>query len=302
MPKVFTSPNGTHYEVTGPLNYEGDTCDFFSCVYEPKEDPKPGIKSVWDRLREENVGTRSGILKITRETWDRDLTENEGKMLSELYPSAQAEEKFFRYLPHLLDSFEVRDGAETRWANVFPQYQALTSLGAIHRFYPSGIDYRDLAWMIRRTLECLFFVHTRGVVHGAVLPNHILVDGIGHGARLISWSYSTPRGGQVQAFSSEAIAFYAPEILQKLEVTPATDLYMLGKVMISLLGGNVREEVFPDSVPPELQGLIKRILIKAPARRIQSASEFYDELDAILVKLVGKRSYRAFSVEGPVDP
>ena len=42
--------------------------------------------------------------------------------------------------------------------------------------YPDGVDPRDVAWMWRRLLVALGLAHRAGVVHGAVLPEHVLIS------------------------------------------------------------------------------------------------------------------------------
>ena len=55
-----------------------------------------------------------------------------------------------------------------------------------------GVDPRDAAWMWRRLLVALGFAHRAGVLHGAVLPEHVLIHPGEHGLVLVDWCYSVP--------------------------------------------------------------------------------------------------------------
>ena len=63
---------------------------------------------------------------------------------------------------------------------------AAASLAQVHAAYPRGLDPRDAAWMWRRLLVALGTVHAAGVVHGAVLPDHVLIHPDLHDT-LIGW-------------------------------------------------------------------------------------------------------------------
>jgi serine/threonine protein kinase len=126
-------------------------------------------------------------LKIGREVRDNDLLENEIAILQYLYPPGTKDEKFFRYLPKLHASGHLPD---RRHVAVFPLMEGYLPVSDILTAYPKGIDFRDMVWMYKRLLAGLGFAHAMGVVHGAVLPPHVLVHPTGHGAKIIDWSYA----------------------------------------------------------------------------------------------------------------
>ncbi|HEY8074288.1 MAG TPA: hypothetical protein VIF62_09265, partial [Labilithrix sp.] len=100
------------------------------------------------------------IVKLARSGADSDLLEREADALRRLWPDGEPEAGFYRYLPRLLDSFVLRDenGAERR-ANVMPRFVEHVSLEAVLEAFPRGADFRDVVWMLKRTLVALGFVH-----------------------------------------------------------------------------------------------------------------------------------------------
>jgi serine/threonine protein kinase len=148
------------------LVQSGDVADIYASSYEPGE---PTV-----------------VVKTAREAEDNDLIENEATIIGELYPSRAKDEGFYRYLPRLLDTFVT----SKRRVNVFPYFKEYVTLEDILKAYPAGIDYRDAAWMYKRLLVGIGFAHLQGVVHGAIVPSHVLVHPIGHGAKIVAWSYA----------------------------------------------------------------------------------------------------------------
>lgn len=58
----------------------------------------------------------------------------------------------------------------------------------VRRQYGDRLDPRHGAWMFRRILELLVWLHASGFVHGAISPEHVVVNARDHGAMLVGWS------------------------------------------------------------------------------------------------------------------
>ncbi len=132
------------------------------------------------------AGDHTVAIKVGRDRRDNDLLENEASVLNYLYPPKQKDEKFYRYLPKLIDTATF----DRRQVTIFPLMENYVSVADVLAAYPKGLDFRDMVWMYKRLLAGLGFVHEMGVVHGAILPTHVLVHPEGHGAKIIDWSYS----------------------------------------------------------------------------------------------------------------
>ena len=131
--------------------------------------------------------TTGEVLKIARASSDNDLLDNEAAVLGRF--RAKKKTKLNAYLPPLVEWPILRDRGNVRM-NVFTHEAGFVSLADIIAAYPGGINYQDLVWMYKRLLVAIGFAHLNGVIHGAVLPAHVLVHPTGHGAKLIDWCYA----------------------------------------------------------------------------------------------------------------
>ncbi len=302
------------------------------------------------------------LLKIARDPRDNDLLVNEVAVLNHLYPKGQKDEKFFRYLPRIIDTARLPD---RRQVTVLPHFEGYCSLAEIIAQYPEGIDFRDMVWMYKRLLSGLGFVHEMGVIHGALLPPHVLVHPTDHGAKIIDWSYALnfaallapqvpdpPKAGAapakspgvwdllrqnlytddpqdpaipkgpppdpnrmyIKAMSVDYEKFYAPEILRKETPSPASDIFMAAKCIVALLGGDLDTNQLPASVvktgdfdEPErartqIQAFLQVSLLANPRKRPSDPWQVHEDFDQLILALVGKRSYRPFSIAARVLP
>jgi serine/threonine protein kinase len=244
---------------------------------------------------------RPVVIKIARSPMDRDLVSNEVKILRQLAVSTfEGHEHFRRYLPRFIEAADIDVGGVRRPAVVVRRHVETHTATEVLRAFPSGLEPRDAAWMWRRLLEVLAWVGQQGIVHGAVLPDHLLVRPVDHGGKLLDWSYSVPAGSPLRAMVPWFESFYAPEVRKKLPATPATDVYMAAKIAIYLHGGDIEMETLPDSVPRPIAHLIESCLIMNPHRRYASALEVYKQYDVLLQKLYGPPSFRPFAMPGEV--
>lgn len=242
------------------------------------------------------------ILKVAQSPADNDLMDVESRVLSAIYPPSQKEEKFYRYLPRLMDTFQMRSAKRTiRRVNVFPMYDDYYSLEEVLQAHPNGIDFRDWIWMYKRALAGIGYVHLKkDVVHGALTPAHVLIHPIGHGAKIVDWCYAVQEWSKgrnrIKAIQSKYKKLYPPEVLAKQPPTPATDLYMLSKCSVALLGGNTETNQVPDTVPKQIQSFLTSCLLSNPSRRPDNAWQLHEEFDELLLRTVGKPRYRPLSM------
>ena len=150
--------------------------------------------------------------------------------------------------------------------------------------HPDGIHPADMAWMWRRVLEILSWVHAHRKVHGAILPCHILLNTEIHGGRLIDWCYSVESGSHIKAVVPAYESLYPPEVQDKQPATSATDLYMLARCMKSLLGGQ--------PVPDRISRILDACLIVRQAVRFANPWEVYSLLDKALRAEYGPPHFR----------
>jgi len=213
---------------------------------------------VWRAERATRLSERV-IVKVLRDSADEPMLRNERAVLRELAQSkAKGTEFFAPFLPQAA-GFGVATGANggNRLAAVFrePAGFSHTLLG-VQRAYPQGIDPRHLVWVWRRALELLGWLHLSGFVHGAVLPEHLLINARDHAVRLVGYSCSARSGAQLAAVSSTDQALYPESLLHSGKLFARIDLIMLARTLLLVWGGNaLRAEA---GLPAELGRLLER--------------------------------------------
>jgi serine/threonine protein kinase len=230
------------------------------------------------------------MVKIPRDPAANDLLEREAIALRQL--PQDGDRRFLPYVPRLLESFRHRDeatGTERR-ANALARLGGFHSLTEVRAAYPGGVDPRDVAWMWRRLLVALGFAHRAGVLHGAVLPEHVLIHPGEHGLVLVDWCYSVPgchpdRGDRVPAMVPRRADWYPPEVAAREPAGTGTDIYLATRCMTYLMG---------DRAPGPLRAFARGCLLRAPNRRPQDAWRLLAELDDLLERLYGPRRFRPF--------
>ncbi|WP_127504274.1 molecular chaperone DnaJ [Actinoplanes solisilvae] len=217
------------------------------------------------------------ITKIPRDPADSDLMEAEAAALRRLRD--EGDPRYRPYAPKLIDSY-LHEDPERRRRRVNVQ-ERLVGFVALDAVEPR--DARDIAWIWRRLLVGLGWAHRAGVVHGAVLEEHVLIHPEQHGVALVDWCYS---GTRVKAVVARRKDVYPPEVLKDKNAGPATDIYMATGLMTRLI----------EDPPKPLRRFADGCLYDAPRMRPQDAWRLLAELDDILHSLYGPRTFRPFIV------
>lgn len=245
------------------------------------------IANLYDVRFERDAVLTSGVLKLARNPRNSDLLAAEARVLRILRDRGDA--KYAAYAPELIDSFRHRDpsGVERR-ANVFAPLAGFMSLAEVRCAYPDGLDARDVAWMWRRLLVALGYIHSAGIVHGAVLPEHVMIHPEQHGLVLIDFAYAVDEPGQrLAAMVPHRADLYAPEVVAKQPVSPATDIYMAHRTL---------ETLFDDVTPRQLHAFVAGCTLDDPAQRPSDAWALLNEYDELSEQLFGPRRFRPFAM------
>ncbi len=161
--------------------------------------------------------------------------------------------------------------------------------------------------IMRQVLTGLEEAHGLGIVHRDLKPENVMVIPLRSGTdfcKIVDFGIALRRieGESRLTRQGEVIGtpeFMAPEIIQGRDATPATDLYAAGVMLYEMLtgvlpfgGGNLTDilmkhlnrEATPirqvePAVPQEVENLITLALVKDPALRIASATEFLRRLE-----------------------
>lgn len=165
--------------------------------------------------------------------------------------------------------------------------------------------------------DALAAAHHRGIAHRDVKPENIILDDGGQAtvldfglAKLATTLFEDSDDGTGATASMDmtvegriigTIHYMAPEQAQGFETSPTTDVFSLGVILyematgttpfpgestVSKLSSIIKDEPRPigelnEALPPELERLIRRCLVKAPDRRWQTAIDVRNELEIL---------------------
>jgi hypothetical protein len=155
--------------------------------------------------------------------------------------------------------------------------------------YPSGVSAETSVWMWKRMLEQLGWTHRAGWVHGAVLPEHLIVHARDHGVLLVGWSRAARPGESLVAISEGAEDFYPSEAASGAPVSTRTDLTMSARMVLKALGAQ--------HVPAPLAELLDTHA-RGDAAMESDAWALKDRLDATARDVFGPPRFVPFAMPG----
>lgn len=230
-------------------------------------------------------GGKDYIVKISRLPNTEKLLDVEKQVMTDIF-SAADDTSYSKYFPLFVESFPIKDKFAKR-ANVFIQDPGFYTLEAVLKRHPLGLDSRHLAWIIKRVLVGLGFAHRQNWVHGAALPNHIMISPASHGANIVGWGQAVRPGQRVTVASKKYMDWYPAEVIKKLPVSPATDIYTAVKCLAMLAGGDGAKGIFPETVPVQLRRFFRSCLLESQKARPDDAWKLHDELSELLQSMYG---------------
>ena len=167
----------------------------------------------------------------------------------------------------------------------------------------SATPEQTLRWA-RELAEGLEEAHRRGVVHGHLRPENVLITPEGR-AKILNFELEAPEG--VDLYAPDALRCLSPERCAGAPPDPAADLWALGVILYEALRGRPpfsgeygaallyainTEELEPIPEPAsdlaaELDRSIRRALTKDPERRYPSATAWLTDLRRLDERLRG---------------
>lgn len=261
--KSFTVGERTYH--IGSKLYDGDTTATYQAFLEAE-----GL----------NIG--EVVVRLAKQPEHNHVVDSEARNLFLLH---SVEVPQWKHLPMLLDTFH----SSGRMGIVSRKLVGYT-LAEVHkhRRHAAGVDQKHVAWMLDRLFSCLGFVHSRVIVHGALSPDSVRIEAANHNALIGAWEFAciNPARSAEKVNVDEIIAsgnevFAAPEVLERGEIGPWSDIYSTGKLMIWLLGGDPETDELPPQVEPAVAGFLKKLVTPSRHGRPSDAWELYAEQCAI---------------------
>ncbi len=231
------------------------------------------------------------LIKIGRDPRDNGLLRNEAETLRRLARAEHAHD-FVLFFPRLIEAFDIQTGGVAFAANVLSSPPGLYSLREVLELR-GPLDARDMTWIYRRLLKVLAFTHDAGVVHGAVLAEHILIHP-DHGLTLVDWCYAVETGAPLRAIPTPSRDLYPDFVFARRAARPGLDLFMAAQCMVALLGGDPTTGVMPETVHPRLRTFFSSWW-HFGVDQVQDASALLEEFTQLADSL-WRRQFRPFSM------
>ena len=205
----------------------------------------------------------------------------------------------------IFDSGQLDDGKPF----LVMQYVDGASLRALLK--PEGMDFTQVANIIRQTGRALNAAHHRGILHRDLKPENIMVQTLNDGeeqVKVIDFGVAKIKNSAISLSTVDdqlvgTVLYMSPEQLKAEPLSPASDVYCFAVIVYEMLTGrrpNNPDSAFqllemqragvrikPSHLRPSISPIAEAILLKAlsfnPKERYQKASEFGDALAAALL-------------------
>jgi hypothetical protein len=240
--------------------------------------------------------TERGLLKVLRDPGDAPLLEREVAAVQALATAAEHSGAMASLLPQLISHGPIRQGFREgaravvyRWPTGFRH-----TLSQVRSAHPAGVNPRVATWMWRRALELLAFIHREGHAHGALLPQHLLIESGEHGLRFAGYSCAGREGDSLPRIQEGLESFYPPSMRQGHRIGARADLAMSARCMTYALGGDPQTGETPSQVPPPLAALLRAVADEAEAA--EDAWALRERVGALAQEVFGPPSFHPVSM------
>lgn len=270
--------NGRAYLLAGRLG-RGDTCD----VYLARTDDDMPLFAIVKALV----------------TDDRDLLRREVTNLKRLAEAdVSGSELFKSTVPEYVAEGVMRRPDGSEWPVVVYRYRHGFdwSLSDVMAEYPEGVDVETMVWMANRLFLNMDWFHAVGLVHGALIPPHLIVHARDHSMIQVGWGMAGRAGQRIVGVSAAFEAYYPEEALSG-RVNAQTDFAMAARSLIAVVGGNPATGQLPANVPePVAQLLVRYARYPGSSTRglRTTAMDLYNDWKGVMESVFGPPSYHPF--------
>jgi len=268
-PEDYTSVIDTtlHEYFVTELLVEGSQADIYHAYYLDPRDPASSRKDV--------------VIKIIADPAGNGLVEREIA--------------FYQTLSHFCFPTYVEDFYTTRGKRAIvlgyvPDGCDLIELTRKYQllYRAPGLPQEHLVWILDRFLNALGLLHEKGILHGNLQPDNLIIQPKTHNGLLIDFLHCRIAPAADDVFAVVNPAYCAPEVLTRhFRPHPVSDIYALGCCMIEMLGGI--NTSLDDSIDlhPSLRMFLHKMVLPDPSRRAADAWMLAGELKTLRQQLYG---------------
>ncbi|MEZ5816030.1 MAG: molecular chaperone DnaJ [Hyphomicrobiaceae bacterium] len=203
-----------------------------------------------------------------------------------------------RQLAPLLPRLRATTEAEDCTVVVLHRAPGLVLLADLIAHGGGHLDPRHVAWVVSGLENLACYLGTRGLVHGAISPDTVLVDPVTHRVALLGgWWYATPFGARLMALPTRTIRVLPRGLLDNGRAREAIDLELIRLTARECLGDATGTRWHRGGVVPSP---LKSWMLSPP---LASASEDYAAWEEAREAAFGPRRFTETGVSaGDVYP
>lgn len=263
-------------------------------------DESPYAAGDYSVLHRARAGSETFVLKIAREPTCNAALERDMAVRSRFDDMAYVRHgRIGSFVPKTADTFLVGENGRRIRVEAMPLQDGYVSVEDLLTAYPQGLAPEDAGWVARRVMVQAIAAQTVRVVHTAIIPEHVLVHPLSREPLHLGWAHALDAdvSARVTQIVGRRRAYYPPEVFAHERVGAATDIYMAGKVIIALFGGDVERNALPRSLSEEVRRSILACTHDSPSRRPQTPREALDGFTRAIRAAWGK-TYRPLVLPG----
>ncbi len=166
----------------------------------------------------------------------------------------------------------------------------------------NGMDAKRAASILKQIGAALGHIHSRGILHRDLKPENIMIQVLGDGTedvKILDFGIAKIKDSvlatsTLNTVAIGTVAYMSPEQLRGGErITAASDIYAMAVVACEMITGKrppiasqgraIQAVDLPEGLPPNARNVIIRALSLEPTKRYQSAKQFGDDIEKVLL-------------------
>jgi predicted ATPase len=160
--------------------------------------------------------------------------------------------------------------------------------------YAADKSLKEKVRLLIEMLQALAYMHRRNIIHRDLKPDNALVTADGE-VKVLDFGLATAQGDEEEGEIAGTVAYMAPEVLQGMPVSRASDLYAVGVMAYEMFAdkhpfnvknpGLLVQQIFfepPDmsilDIPDGLANVIARLMLKEPEFRYDDSYKVIEDI------------------------